>query len=294
MSDKKQLFLQQKDSDTAIVDENGLSGLITFNVKDTGRVLTETRRNYNLQGVYELLNSQTVQEGIKNGDYFGYFGHWIRELLGLDPLEGGFVDGKLVIAEPALSMKQISADRDGNVSFQVQFLDTPMGNMAKRVYKNKKGGFSIVWDYAVQQDGTLLPYLYYGTDFVLNPNFTKSRGYAMDAAKKDFGMVAMDSTDLYSIGEYVKSLMQKNAALEAENQRLQSDNDSMVIALARGTAFDSAKKPMPVMPTLPNSSNLLANANDFLSADLVKYQESKQQKPTDETQDLIIQGITGG
>ncbi|MBK9294892.1 MAG: hypothetical protein IPM57_10720 [Oligoflexia bacterium] len=293
MSEKNSFFIAQKDTDNALVDENGLTGLITYNVKDTGRTLTQTPRKYNIRGVYELLNSKTVQEGIKNGDYFGYFGHWIRELLGLDPLEGGFIDGKLVLAEPALSIKQISADLDGNVSFKVQFLDTPMGNMAKRVYKNKKGGFSIVWDYAVQPDGSLLPYLYYGTDFVLNPNFTKSRGYAMDAAKKDFGMVAMDSTDLYSMGEYIKSILTKNAALEADNKRLQADNDNMVLSMARGTAFDSAKKPIPVMPTLPNSSNLLANSDDFLTANLASYQEIKKEQ-VDETQNIIIQGLTGG
>ena len=290
------LFLSQKTDDDVLVDENGLTKVITYNIKDTGRVFTQVKRNYDAVGASVLLNSTTVQEGVKNGDYFGYFGHWIRELLGLDPQEGGFVDGKLVIVEPALQIKMLKADKNGDISFQVQFLDTAMGNMAKRIYSQKKGGFSIVWDYYKNSDGSLLPYQFYGFDMVLTPNFTKNRGYAMDSTMRDLlGSVAMDSTDMFSMGTLLTPLFEKLRALEADKLRLEATVDDLSTALARkqvsATAMDSTKK-FNLAQIQQGESHLL-RADDFLSATLVGFQKTDDDAPVQQN-GVLIEHILNG
>ena len=283
MNSSESLFLSQKTDDDVLVDENGFTKVITYNIKDTGRNLTQTKRNYDIAGANALLNSATVQEGIKNGDYFGYFGHWIRELLGLDPQEGGFVDGKLVLVEPAIQIKQISSTSNGDVSFKVQFLDTPMGNMARRIYKQKKGGFSIVWDYYIQADGSYLPYQFYGLDLVLSPNFTKNRGYAMDSITRDLlGTVAMDSADIFGIGSRLTPVFAKLRQLEADKLRLEATVDDLSTALSRQkpkkqTAMDSSKFNLSQIAI---GNNGLSLANDFLNAPLGAYD-----LPDDEKED---------
>lgn len=275
--DSEALFLSQKQSDDVLVDENGLTQVITYNLKDTGRRLTQSKRNYDIDGAVILLNSPTVQEGVANGDYFGYFGHWIRELLGLDPQEGGFVDGKLVLVEPALVLKKISAKANGDVSFQVQFLDTPMGNMARRIYSQKKGGFSIVWDFYRQDNGSLLPYQLWGMDMVLTPNFTKNRGYVMDAASRAaLGSVLMDSAQLSEFGSLIAPLFADLKATKEENTRLSGLVEDLTIAIARHkpngyTAMDSKTFNLSQVPS-GTSSNLTA-AQDFLSSQLAEYQK---------------------
>ena len=154
------------------------TGVIRFNVKERFRKHRGQDRNFDTVALAQLVNGPAVQEKVKHGDMVGYLGHWPRVKFGMNPAEGGIVDGKAVWLEPAIRTISITAQPDGTIDHEVEFLDTAPGKMAARMYGSKMGGFSSAIDTRRVADKQI-PTGFYGFDYVYEPNFTKNRGWAV-------------------------------------------------------------------------------------------------------------------
>lgn len=154
------------------------TGVIKFNVTDRGRKHRGQDRNFDTVVMANLINGAEVQEKVKHGDMVGYLGHWPRMKFGMNPCEGGIVDGKAVALEPAIRTVSIKAFPDGTIEHEAEFLDTAPGKMAARMHASKTGGFSSAIDTRRIADKQS-PTGFYGFDYVLEPNFTHNRGYAV-------------------------------------------------------------------------------------------------------------------
>lgn len=154
------------------------TGIIKFNLADRMRKHRGQERNFDIEAAVRLINSGSVQERVKHGDMVGYFGHWPRVKFGLDPDEGGFLDGKQVSLEPAIRTVLLKAYPDGTVEHEQEFLDTASGKVADRVHGSKAYGFSSAMD-SRRLGGKTVPTGFFGFDLVREPNYTANRGYAM-------------------------------------------------------------------------------------------------------------------
>jgi hypothetical protein len=170
------------------------TGLITYNAGQRHRRHRGVERNFDTASLAALINSPEVQEQVKNRDMWGYHGHWPRMAFGMQPGEGGVLDGKVVALEPAFVTTRLEADPDGTVRHEAEFLDTVPGKVAARVFAARAGGFSSA---IACRPGTVkdVPVGFYGFDFVSEPNFTKNRGYALDSAAA--AAAAEETPDLY-------------------------------------------------------------------------------------------------
>lgn len=225
---------------------------ITYNVKHRGRKARGQERNFDTAALATLINGPAVQERVRHGDMLGYFGHWPRIKLGMDPGEGGLVDGAVVAVEPALRTVELRADADGTISHKAEFLDTEPGQIAERLYRSKAGGFSSAIE-SVPRTAPSVPRGFYGFDYVLEPNYSSNRGHKvlLDSAgqpveaEQDLAGI-MDSVLAHSVaGEYAllalfDSLQQQHSrALEAL-QHLDRQNEVLVDRLSRsGRTLDS-------------------------------------------------------
>jgi len=70
----------------------------------------------------------------------GYFGHWPRIKFGMATQEGGILDGKVISLPLAVRTTHLSADTEGNITHQAEFLDTVEGRLAARLYESQSGG----------------------------------------------------------------------------------------------------------------------------------------------------------
>lgn len=221
---------------------------ITFNVRERGRAARGKERNFDTVALARLINSAGVQEKVKHGDMVGYYGHWPRLKFGMEPAEGGIVDGKVVSIDPAIRTVELRAEPDGTITHRAEFLNTPGGVVAKALYQSQTGGFSSA---IVTSPNTspAIPTGFYGFDYVLEPNFTFNRGHklALDSAGPDAEeelLVMLDGV----VGDYAQGsgvlaqlfdsvhaqLQQALAALEKSSQ----DNEALIAMIAKGGAVN--------------------------------------------------------
>lgn len=254
--------------------------IITYNLTDRLRKHRGPNRNFDLAAAERLLNSPAVQERIKHGDMHGYFGHWPRVQFGLDPTEGGFVNGKQVSLEPSHRTTYLKAYPDGKIEHQVEFFDTESGKIAQRIWGNKAYGFSSAID--TKRLGTLqVPIGFYGFDFVKEPNFSSNRGYA----------VALDG--VFDSEDVLDAVSERNAMFEAMNAVLDDANAAHERTLATldrvlqeneellSMLVNAGKKPTEVV--LDGCRDLIGGskqtrfdrAEDFLGAALVPYEKAE-------------------
>ncbi len=153
-----------------------ITDAITYNVRERGRKLRGQDRNFDTTVLANLINGPEVQEKVKHGDMHGYFGHWPRVRFGMQPPEGGIVDGKVVAISPALRTVELSARPDGTITHRAEFLDSNEGRVAARLYESKTGGFSSAID-AKPGTNPQIPFGFYGFDYVLEPNYSTNRGH---------------------------------------------------------------------------------------------------------------------
>lgn len=222
---------------------------ITYNVRDRGRKHLGQDRNLDTSALARLINGPAVQERVRKGDMLGYYGHWPRIKFGMDPAEGGVVDGISVAVPPALRMVEVQADNEGNITHRIEFLDNDEGQIAEKLYRSKVGGFSTAIDV---KPGTLpmVPIGFYGADFVTafgGPNYDGNRGYRgiMDAASGTQNVETLALLDA-AVGESFEAARQLNAmldALTAQHQlalealdRATQENDLLIGRLASGQA----------------------------------------------------------
>ncbi len=211
--------------------------ILRYNLRDRGRSHRGTPRNFDVAKVARLLNSPAVQEKVALRDMIGFFGHWPRVKFGLNPSEGGVVNGKAVSVEPALVTTHLKAYEDGTIEHQAEFLDTEAGKLAAKLFKSRAGGFSSAFD-GRQSD-------FFGFDYVLEPNYSTNRGYALDsAAEGDEPLSEEDvqAAEEQQIADYLDSIKTMNDTLDGIEQReaLQASLDSANQELAEWKAKTEA------------------------------------------------------
>ena len=205
------------------------TGVIRFNVKDRGRRFRGMDRNFDTVSLAELLNGDEVQEKVRNGDMLGYWGHWPRVKFGLDVSEGTIVGGKPVHIEPAVRTTYLRAWPDGTVEHESEFLDTAPGRLSGRVYASKAGGWSSAIN-APRRGSMQVPSSFHGFDYVLEPNFTANRGYALDSAGNRIDPEGLDEADqmvLDEVSQYTALVESTTALLD----RQQADYDRLAETL---------------------------------------------------------------
>lgn len=257
------------------------TGIIRFNLAERGRSVRGPNRNFDLAQAARLINSPFVQEKVKHGDMIGYFGHWPREQFGLNPAEGGVVDGKAVSIEPALRTVSIKAYPDGTVEHEEEFLDTPSGKIAWRLYSSKAGGFSSAIR-APQVGGKAIPSEFHGFDYVLEPNYSTNRGYdlALDGVEggEVFDAVAERQLILDQCASMLDSMQSAYDQMSATVARLSEENAYYLSALARQGKDATVLDGIMDLTVNPMTSHL-DRADEFLTAPLVKLQQPKKAAP---------------
>lgn len=212
--------------------------VISFSLADIGRRHTGKKRNWNIPRLVDAINSPSTQERIRNRDMLGYYGHWPRQRLGMDLAEGGVIDGKVVIIEPAHVTTMMRADTDGTVHHQAEFFDNAPGRAASGLFANKAGGFSS----AINHDKPMV----YGFDYVLEPNFTANRPYTLDNAAED-DPVTFDEVNEYlgsvkSVAGVIATFDSAREAMQAEIARLNDRlKEAIDAAAGRKATLDSMR-----------------------------------------------------
>lgn len=152
------------------------TGVISYNLNDRGRQFAGQDRKVDIEATMRLLNGPQVQELVRKGDIYGYFGHMFREKYGLNVPETAIENGKVVVLEPNVRTVMIKCLPDGTIKHEQEFLDNAPGRIAARLYASKAYGFSSVF-HAPEENGLRTPKTFHGMDFVRTPNYDTNRGY---------------------------------------------------------------------------------------------------------------------
>lgn len=262
---------------------------ITFNVRERGRSARGQDRNFDTVALAKLINSAAVQEKVKHGDMVGYYGHWPRLKFGMEPAEGGIIDGKVVSIDPAVRTVELKANPDGSITHRTEFLNTPGGVVAKALFNSKAGGFSSA---IVTSPNTnpAVPIGFYGFDYVLEPNFTFNRGHKLALDSVGEGgeeelMLMLDGV----VGDYAQGsgvlaqlfdsvhgqLQQALAALEKATH----DNEQLIAMIAKGGAVNLDSIQLEDARIAPDRHSLPENWDRFTSMPLAALQKLEEDKP---------------
>ena len=262
-----------------------LTPMITYNVHDRGRKHLGTERNFDLKALAAVINGGAVQERVSQGDMLGYSGHWPRLVFGMATQEGGIVDGKSVATPISIRTTHLSADEDGNITHQAEFLDNEFGRVAQGLYEAKAGGFSSAIDVVVGSSPSR-PLDFYGFDFVATPNYSTNRGYRsmLDAVGADpaefanLGTVALldavmaEQADMAGLlGTIADGLQgQLTTALDAL-ERVSRENDELIGKLAALSV--SALDSIGASAIAPSRNTKPPSYDRFLELPLVELEE---------------------
>lgn len=142
----------------------------TFNIFEHGRT-THNNRPYLLAAVKRIIESPKVQEALKLGELYGYYGHGKRELaekLTPSEIEVVMVKGKAVAIEqvPSNVTTELAVDDEGNVTHTQRILDTKTGLIVDAMESSGAGG----WSWAAS--GTANNFAGFGGfDYVKRPSY---------------------------------------------------------------------------------------------------------------------------
>lgn len=155
--------------------------VITYNLADRDRKHNGVdRSDLDIRSAISHINSPKVQELVKSNDLYGYYGHEIRARFGMNPPDSWVNNnGETIRIEPAIRTISLSADSDGNVSAQHEFLGTDSGRYAEGLYSNNAGGFSSAIMRRKAANGLYEVTSFDGFDYVRQPNYNTNRGNAM-------------------------------------------------------------------------------------------------------------------
>lgn len=262
--------------------------LITYNLKERGRQYRGQERNFNIKAICDSINGHACQERIATRAMLGYFGHKMRILAGLEPQESVVIGGKYNEVEPAIVTTHLKAYPDGTIEHQTEFLDTEPGKRAARLHAQKIGGFSSAIDEKRPE--------FYGFDFVLDPNFSTNRGYALDSVSGlTFDAVMAEAVAeeeeffLRSLGDKDRIIEQLQAALDSAN----GENEQLLSMLASGryspeAVLDSCAESALVLPT-GAASRLKAGIEAFrTTATLPRFVDPQGKQQGDGEYDDLI------
>lgn len=207
----------------------------SFNLFNEGRQYTGNHRKYVLESVQAMIASPATRERIQLREGLGYLGHGRRQILGkLDPGEVEQIrlpSGEMLLVEniPACVTTALTIGDDGTVTHTQELLDTKPGQVAQALNDSKVGGFS--WATGGNDGGAFgatRVKSFHGFDYVMNPNFSSNRGYAIfESAEGQGEGLILESLSNMGInrddaGLYLRN-WQLSAVLEMEglNERLE-------------------------------------------------------------------------
>lgn len=242
-----------------------MSELISFNLKERGRQFRGTPRNFDIPKIVECINGGVVQERVRHRDMLGYYGHWPRMVFGPEPREGGIIDGKVVKIDPALVTTYLKAYSDGTVEHRSEFLENDVGQAAERLKASKTGGWSAVINHKIP--------MFWGFDYVLEPNFTKNRAYELSLDSAGFGL-ELDEVTMDDVNAYYGGALEIVALLDGvngENARL------------RRALLNTQHKVEELEVTLDRVSSRLETTHDSVEA----YVRSQRRSGGDQMRSLF-------
>lgn len=154
---------------------------ITYNLAERGRTHTGIdRSNIDIRSMVDAINSSVTQELVATGDLYGFYGHEVRALYGMNPPDSIHTeDGREIRIAPAIRTVELSADNQGNVTHREEFLENEAGEYAYQQYKAKIGGFSTAVLFQPQANGSRIVSGFYGFDYVRNPNYATNTSYGL-------------------------------------------------------------------------------------------------------------------
>ncbi|MBX9755839.1 MAG: hypothetical protein K2X80_13875 [Pseudomonadaceae bacterium] len=254
------------------------TGVIRYNLAERGRKARGVERNFDTVAAAALINGPDVQERVRHGDMLGYFGHWPRVKFGLNPAEGGVVDGKAVSVEPAIRTISLKAYPDGTVEHETEFLSTASGKLAARLHASKAGGFSSAINTRAVGNKAM-PLGFYGFDYVLEPNYSTNRGYGVALGG------VMDGDDVFdAVAERQQIVDQCSAMLDSMQQSydqmqatvlLLAEENSVYLSRLAADGRDTAALDGVMELTVNCVHSHLDQADAFLTAPLVPLAAAK-------------------
>ena len=189
--------------------------IITYDLADLGRKHTGTdRSDLDIQSMVNRINAPDTQELVASGDMYGYYGHELRARFGMNPPDVWVNPntGENVRIEPAIRTIKLSANNQGIVTTQHEFLETDTGNYSAQLYSNNAGGFSSAIMRKRNNAGKFDVTGFYGYDYVRTPNYNTNRGNGMFDAlfiEDEEGEFAFDSlTGLSAERMIIKSALE--------------------------------------------------------------------------------------
>jgi hypothetical protein len=235
--------------------------MITYNLKERGRVHTGQERNFNIRALMDSINGPACQEKIKARGMLGYFGHKPRVLFGMEPVESGVVGGKYNEIEPALVTTYLEAFPDGTIKHQSEFLDSPPGKKAARMFANRIGGFSSAIDQGKNE--------FFGFDFVLSPNYNFNRGFSLDSTSDLTFDQVLDEARTEEDEFWNTLINSKDAQIEnisAALDSVQAENEELFSLLVKAGIDSTAKPPlMPIFVALDSINRIERDKSAFRS-----------------------------
>ncbi|MFM0608633.1 hypothetical protein PQR05_29305 [Paraburkholderia sediminicola] len=263
------------------------TGKITYNVHARGRSKSVgCDRRFDLRVLAALVNGEEVQERVKNRDLKGFYGHVVRMKYGFQPPEMVVEDGKPIYIEPAVVTTHLSADDEGNITHDTEFLDTVPGEMAERLHNSRHGGFSSAI-FAKPRGPVDVPLIFSGFDYVYEPNYTTNRGYRLDSTGGGMDGLILDAVmaDWTAGTAAMKALydsIERDHMLALQTlDRMREENEELLSLLsARGTdnatgviVLDSTggEQARPMIVSKRATSQFARNASAFQSASLVGF-----------------------
>lgn len=279
------------------------SGVIKFNVNDTGRLHTGSARNFDCAALCALVNSPAVQERVRLRGMHGYFGHWPRMRYGLYPPEGLIDGGKVVNIEPALVTTLLRAQPDGTLEHEAEFLDTPTGHIAARMHSNRIGGFSTAILAPNKRNGADVVSEFAGFDYVAEQNVVQNRGYLLDSSSSAAQEIILDSMardmggSLHALHALMRH-MQRDYDLQASViLALQQENEDLLSMQANGRVFDHASgHSVGVVQAVDATKQFTSSAQSFMAASLPGWQPPSQSGKTPaekQAYDMIKERVYG-
>lgn len=190
------------------------TGVITYNLADLGRKHTGIdRSDLDIQSMVNRINAPDTQELVSSGDMYGYYGHETRARFGMNPPDSFVNDnGEVVIIKPAIRTIKLSANSNGDVTTQHEFMDNEFGEYSKSLYLNKSGGFSSAIIRKRNGAGKFDVTGFHGYDMVRSPNYNTNRGSGIFDAlfvEDEEGEFAFDSlTGLSAERMIIKSALE--------------------------------------------------------------------------------------
>ncbi len=265
------------------------TGIIKFNLADRMRQHRGQERNFDLAAAVRLLNGGSVQERIKHGDMVGYFGHWPRVKFGLDPEEGGFIDGKQISLEPAIRTVYLKAYPNGDVEHEQEFLSTASGKIGERIWGSDAYGFSSAMD-SKRLGGMQVPTGFFGFDFVREPNFSANRGYGVTLDGVMDPEAVLDAVEerealFDEVNRMLDASTQAYDLLAQTNERLALENEQLYGMLIRSDEAPTAVVLDGCMDVVHGSkSSPLMQADSFLTEHLTPYEKSDEKPAPSRTE----------